>query len=525
MAKVTTIPATISRFTATPINEKKKRRTAAYARVSTDSEEQLTSYSAQVDYYTNYIKSRDDWDFVSVYTDEGITGTNTKHREGFKRMVADALAGKIDLIVTKSVSRFARNTVDSLTTVRQLKEKGVEIYFEKENIWTLDSKGELLITIMSSLAQEESRSISENCTWGQRKRFADGKVTVPFKRFLGYDRGPDGNLVLNKDEAVIIRRIYSMFLQGMTPHGIAARLTADGIKSPGGKDKWNAGAVRSILTNEKYKGDALLQKSYTVDFLTKKKKVNEGEIPQYYVEGNHEAIIQPEVFELVQRELARRKGSTGKPSGVHIYSSKIKCGQCGSWYGSKVWHSKTKYRKCVWRCNRKFDNEHHCTTPHFTEAEIQAMFIVVVNQLISQKESIIAALEASLETAFDTTALEVELTEVQGEIMVVSDRIQSCIYENAHVALDQKEYQKRYGTLSDRFDKAKARFEEIEEAIGSKQSRRAAIETFLNNLRDANIVDNFEVSLWCGLLDFVTVYSRDNVVFTFRNGTEIRYSG
>ena len=525
MAKVTTIPATISRFTATPINEKKKRRTAAYARVSTDSEEQLTSYSAQVDYYTNYIKSRDDWEFVSVYTDEGITGTNTKHREGFKRMVADALAGKIDLIVTKSVSRFARNTVDSLTTVRQLKEKGVEIYFEKENIWTLDSKGELLITIMSSLAQEESRSISENCTWGQRKRFADGKVTVPFKRFLGYDRGPDGNLVLNKDEAVIIRRIYSMFLQGMTPHGIAARLTADGIKSPGGKDKWNAGAVRSILTNEKYKGDALLQKSYTVDFLTKKKKVNEGEIPQYYVEGNHEAIIQPEVFELVQRELARRKGSTGKPSGVHIYSNKIKCGQCDSWYGSKVWHSKTKYRKCVWRCNRKFDNERHCTTPHFTEAEIQAMFIVVVNQLISQKESIKAALEVSLETAFDTTALEVELTEVQGEIMVVSDRIQSCIYENAHVALDQEEYQKRYGALSDRFDKAKARFEEIEDAIGSKQSRRAAIETFLNNLRDANIVDNFEVSLWCGLLDFVTVYSRDNVVFTFRNGTEIRYSG
>ena len=215
MARVTTIPATISRFTATPINEKKKRRTAAYARVSTDSEEQLTSYTAQVDYYTNYIKGRDDWEFVAVYTDEGITGTNTKHREGFKRMVADALDGKIDLIVTKSVSRFARNTVDSLTTVRQLKEKGVEIYFEKENIWTLDSKGELLITIMSSLAQEESRSISENCTWGQRKRFADGKVTVPFKRFLGYDRGPDGNLVLNPEEAVIVRRIYSMFLQGI----------------------------------------------------------------------------------------------------------------------------------------------------------------------------------------------------------------------------------------------------------------------------------------------------------------------
>jgi DNA invertase Pin-like site-specific DNA recombinase len=162
---------------------------AGYARVSTDSDEQFTSYEAQIDYYTNYIKGRDDWEFVGVYTDEGITGTNTKKRVGFKSMVTDALDGKIDLIVTKSVSRFARNTVDSLTTIRQLKEKGVEIYFEKENIWTLDSKGELLITIMSSLAGGRARSISENCTWGQRKRFADGKVTVPFGHFLGYDRG------------------------------------------------------------------------------------------------------------------------------------------------------------------------------------------------------------------------------------------------------------------------------------------------------------------------------------------------
>lgn len=192
MAKsVTTIPATLSRFTAAPINSTKKRRVAAYARVSTDNEEQLTSYEAQIDYYTNYINGRDDWEFVGVYPDEGITGTNTKKREQFRQMVADALDGKIDLIITKSVSRFARNTVDSLTTIRKLKEHNVEVYFEKENIWTFDSKGELLLTIMSSLAQEESRSISENCTWGQRKRFADGKVTVLFKRFLGYDMGSD----------------------------------------------------------------------------------------------------------------------------------------------------------------------------------------------------------------------------------------------------------------------------------------------------------------------------------------------
>ncbi len=522
MARVTTIPATISRFTATPINEKKKRRTAAYARVSTDSEEQLTSYTAQVDYYTNYIKGRDDWEFVSVYTDEGITGTNTKHREGFKRMVQDALDGKIDLIVTKSVSRFARNTVDSLTTVRQLKEKGVEIYFEKENIWTLDSKGELLITIMSSLAQEESRSISENCTWGQRKRFADGKVTVPFQRFLGYDRGPDGNLVLNPDEAVTVRRIYSMFLQGMSPYGIATRLTADGIKSPGGKDKWSAGSVRSILTNEKYKGDALLQKSYTVDFLTKKKKINEGEIPQYYVEGNHEAIVSPDVFEQVQSELERRKASKGRHSGVHLFSGKIRCGQCGEWYGSKTWHSNSKYRRVVWQCNHKYDGDEKCTTAHLTEDEIKELFVSAANKLITQKDAIVAALTASLDTAFDLTALKAEQAELESEIAVVSDLIEKCIYENAHVALDQVEYKKRYDGLTERFDTAKARHEALDETIRSKQSRRATIEDFLSTLKDADLVDTFDTALWCGLVDFVTVHSKDDVRFTFKNGQEIR---
>lgn len=208
MAKrVTTIMPTLVRFTEAPIAEHRKRKVAAYARVSTDSDEQFTSYEAQIDYYTQYIKARDDWEFVQVYTDEGITGTSTKHREGFKQMVADALEGKIDLIVTKSVSRFARNTVDSLTTIRQLKDKGVECFFEKENIWTFDGKGELLITIMSSLAQEESRSISENCTWGQRKRMADGRVSVPFDHFLGYERGENGELVINEEQAKTVVRL------------------------------------------------------------------------------------------------------------------------------------------------------------------------------------------------------------------------------------------------------------------------------------------------------------------------------
>ena len=210
--------------------------------------------------------------------DEGITGTNMKKRDGFNQMIADALDGKIDLIITKSVSRFARNTVDSLTTVRKLKEKGVEVYFQKENIYTLDSKGELLITIMSSLAQEESRSISENTTWGQRKRFADGKMSLAYSNFLGYKKGSeDGEMEIVEEEAVIVRRIYDEYLFGKTPYDIATRLTEEQIPTPGKKTQWRVSTIISILHNEKYRGDAILQKKYTVDFLsktTKKMKAN-----------------------------------------------------------------------------------------------------------------------------------------------------------------------------------------------------------------------------------------------------------
>src|SRR5574344_1826442 len=257
MPRVTTIPATKNKFTALPTASIAKRRTAGYARVSTDSDEQFTSYEAQIDYYTKFIQARDDWEFVKVYTDEGISATNTKHRDGFKQMVRDALNGKIDLIVIKSVSRFARNTVDSLVTIRKLKEKGVECYFEKENIFTFDGKGELLLTIMSSLAQEESRSISENVTWGQRKRFADGKVSMPYKRFLGYEKGENGVPQIVEKEAAVVRSIYLMFLEGYSPTYIAKALTSKGIPTPAGKKRWQNSTVESILRNEKYTGDAL----------------------------------------------------------------------------------------------------------------------------------------------------------------------------------------------------------------------------------------------------------------------------
>jgi DNA invertase Pin-like site-specific DNA recombinase len=330
---ITVIPATLNLHTKTPKDRNIKRKVAGYARVSTDSEEQYTSYEAQVDYYSKYIKNNPAWEYVGIYTDEGISGTNMKNREGFNQMVDDALDGKIDLIVTKSVSRFARNTVDSLSTIRKLKDAGVECYFEKENIHTFDSKGELLLTIMSSLAQEESRSLSENVTWGIRKRFADGKILLPYGNFLGYRKGEDGLPEIIPEEAELVRRIYRMFMDGESTNAIAEKFTKEKIPTPLGKKRWSIKTIESMLTNEKYKGCALLQKKFTVDFLSKKTKENEGEVPQYYVENSHPAIIEPEEWELVQIELKHRKTSKHIRRNTTVLSGKIICGDCGAIYG------------------------------------------------------------------------------------------------------------------------------------------------------------------------------------------------
>ena len=438
------IPASVNLYNAVPITNKKKRKVAAYARVSTDQEEQLTSYEAQVDYYTNYIKSRDDWEFVDVYTDEGISGTSTKHREGFNKMVEYAMAGNIDLIITKSVSRFARNTVDSLTTIRKLKDIGCECYFEKENIWTFDGKGELLLTIMSSLAQEESRSISENVKWGHRKRFADGKVTVPFGHFLGYKRGEDGNLVIDEEQAVIVKRIYREYLSGSTAVAIAKGLTNDGIETPGHKQKWHASTVRSILTNEKYKGEALLQKYYTPDFLTKKQKVNNGEIQQYYVENNHPAIIEPEIFEMVRIEKDRRLMLNGKYSGTDILTSRIKCGECGGSYGAKVWHSSSKYKKVIYQCNRKYAGKEKCKTPAIRADDVETRFVNAVNSIIENKDEIISNLEMVLDKICNKKELSEEKEKLEKSLAEQVEKIQELIDMNSRVAQNQEKYKKEY---------------------------------------------------------------------------------
>ena len=236
----------------------------------------FTSFAAQVRYYKDYERRHPQYRLVDIYADEGITSTCMDKRDDLHRLIRDCKKGLIDRIIVKSVSRFARNTVDSLTTIRKLKENGIECYFEKENIWTFDGKGELLITIMSSLAQEESRSISENCTWGQRKRFADGKVNMPYGQFLGYRKGPDGLPEIDPEEAETVRFIYRLFMGGKTVNAIAKILTEAGVPTPRKKARWQDKTVESILTNEKYSGDAVLQKSFTVDFLSKKMKKNEA---------------------------------------------------------------------------------------------------------------------------------------------------------------------------------------------------------------------------------------------------------
>lgn len=429
--RVRVIPATMQRYAATrPLMT--TLRVAAYARVSTDDEEQQSSYEAQVDYYTKKIRENPAWIFVEVYADEGITGTNTKKRKNFNRMIEDALAGRIDRIITKSVSRFARNTVDTLTTIRELKDKGVGVFFEKENIDTLDSKGELLITIMSSLAQEESRSISENVTWGWRKRISDGKVTVPYSHFLGYEKGEDGSMQIVENEARIVRQIYGMFLDGQTPSGIAACLIRQGIPTPAGKEKWQSSTVTSILTNEKYKGDALLQKTFTVDFLQKKKKANEGEVPQYYVENSHPAIVSTEVFDLVQYELKRRRKSGKHTSARSVFSSRLVCGECGAYYGSKVWRSNDEYRTSIWRCNRKYDKKGcPCPSPHVRDEEIRNAFLKAVNEVIERKAEIIDACSEALLSLSDTESLERKAEQLQKEQELVYQTIERMVRENA----------------------------------------------------------------------------------------------
>ena len=523
MANITVIPATKTLHSKMPVNARSRRKVAGYARVSTDSEEQLTSYEAQVDYYTKFIRSNPDWEFVDVYTDEGISATNTRHRDGFNRMIADALAGRIDLIVTKSVSRFARNTVDSLTAVRKLKEHGTEVYFEKEGIYTFDSKGELLITIMSSLAQEESRSISENVTWGQRKRFADGKVSLPYKSFLGYRKGPDGLPEIVPEEAEIVREIYKLFVQGKTVNWIATHLTSKGIPTPRGKEKWQTSTIESILTNEKYKGSAVLQKKFTVDFLSKKMKVNEGEVPQYIVDQSHPAIINPEEWQKVQDEMAVRKAKGKHHNSLSPFSAKIVCGDCGEFYGSKVWHSTDKYRRVIWQCNGKFKGEHRCGTPHLYEDDIKRLYLRAVADLTEDREVLLETCRMIHDEYLNTDAIDAECATLNDEIEIVSGLTKKLIAENATTAIPQDEYNRKYDALVERYHVAQDRLDELQKLKITRSFQDDVLECFMFEIKaiDTMLPLEFTDRFWNNQIDRVMVYHDGRMVFRFKNGAEV----
>ena len=379
------------------------QRVAIYVRVSTDDVRQTTSYELQKKYYEEFVTRHPNWTLVNIYADEGISGTSLKHRDEFNRMIADCKAGKIDMIITKSISRFARNTLDCLKYIRELKDMNIPVIFEKESINTMDAKGEILITIMASLAQQESQSLSQNVKMGIQFRYQQGKVQINHNRFLGYTKDADGNLVIDPEQAEIVKRIYREYLEGLSMDKIAAGLERDGILTGAGKAKWHTSTINKILRNEKYIGDALLQKTYTTDFLNKTRVKNNGLMPQYYVEGNHEAIIPKEIYLQVQEELVRRRvvktSANGKKRSYscnHCFSQIVICGECGEMFRRLHWNNRG-VKSIVWRCISRLEpTGQECHARTVNEPVLENVVVQAINTLLGDKSTYQAQLQQNI---------------------------------------------------------------------------------------------------------------------------------
>ena len=488
---VMVIPARRRLGNTVQAEERPKLRVAAYCRVSTDSDEQATSYEAQVEHYTAFIKQNSEWEFAGIFADDGISGTNTKKREEFNRMIGECMAGNIDLIVTKSISRFARNTLDCLKYIRELKEKNIPVFFEKENINTMDSKGEVLLTIMASLAQQESQSLSQNVKLGLQYRYQNGEVQVNHNRFLGYTKDEDGHLIIEPVEAEVVKRIYREYLEGASLLQICRSLKADSILTAANKPHWRPETVKKILQNEKYIGDALLQKTYTVDFLTKKRVKNNGIVPQYYVENSHEPIIPRELFMQVQEEMVRRANLRGGKDGKkRVYSSKyalssiVYCGQCGDIYRRVHWNNRG-YKSIVWRCVSRLEEKgSECTAPTINEETLQTAVVKAINELLANKEPFLQALQKNIATILNeendnaTNDIDSKLEELQQQLLIqakskndyedVADEIyhlrelkQNALVENA----EREGKRQRIAEMTDFLNKQSAELEEYDEQL------------------------------------------------------------
>ena len=379
--------------------EQKILRVAAYCRVSTQLEQQESSFEAQKNYYTEKITNNPNWKLAGIYADDGISGTDMKKRDEFNRLLQDCEAGKIDMILTKSISRFARNTVDTLTTLRILRKKGVTVFFEKEHIDTHADNGEMIITVLSGLAQEESFNLSENTRWGIIRKFENGTIILNHNRFMGYTKGKDGELAIVPEEAETVRLIFRMYLEGTSIAGIKRHLEKEGILTVTGRKIWNEGTISKMLSNEKYMGDALLQKSYTADFLTKTRKKNNGEMRQYYITDNHEGIVAKEIYYAVQQEKQRR-AERRKPavtrrakekkkgySSKYILSNLLVCGECGQPYRRITW-TRNGVKRIVWRCSNRVEHgtEYCKNSPTLDEEALQRAVMRTVGNVVRDSE-------------------------------------------------------------------------------------------------------------------------------------------
>ena len=506
-----------------PLGEKKLIRAAAYARVSTDSDEQYTSFEAQVRYYTQLIESNPEYKFVKVYADEGISGTMLKKRKGFNEMLAAARRHEFDLLFTKSLSRFARNTVDSISAIRELKELGIDVYFEEQKLHTINATGELIITILSALAQEESRNISENVKWGIRKSFADGKVLIPYGNFLGYVKGKDGTPVIDEEEAKVVKLIYRMFWEGHSTFHIANYLNDNQIPMPSKKTdsngnyifKWQERTVMNILSNEKYKGEAILQKTYIEDFLTHKKVKNNGkDIPIYHVKESHPFIIPVEEWEMVQVEMKRR----GKRySSLSVFGSKIICGDCGSCYGQKVWHSTSSYRKMIYQCNHKFLAENHCKTPTINEEIIKNAFIESCQ--IMNQANLIEDLELGLEHLENHKELDDKIMELVIECDALNESARKLIEEKKKGLIDIDEADEKYKVLVKKHKEVSKELQKYEDLRSQKAAAAARVKMHIKALEENAAINNeFQIKWWSLLLEKVIVYSDGRMVFHYYSG-------
>jgi len=452
--------------------EQKTLRVAAYCRVSTLLEQQEGSYEAQVDYYTEKINSNPNWKCAGIFADDGKSATQTKKRDDFNAMIDACMAGKVDLVLTKSVSRFARNTVDALQCIRKLKEKNVPVIFEKEGVNTMESGGELLITILSSQAQEESRNISENTRWGLTRRFENGIISVNHKKFLGYTKDDDGNLIIVPDEAVIVKRIFREYLEGKSIIQIAKGLQDDGIKTVTGLENWHPGTIDKMLSNEKFCGDACMQKTYTIDFLTKKKVKNQGYAPQYYIEDNHEAIIPKELFHQVQVEKARRaslnkaavtrkankaKKEKSKYSSKYVLTELLTCGECGHSYRRQTW-SKYGQKSAVWRCEDRLKQGtsskcHH--SPTLKEEQLHDAIMKAINKVVENNGDFIGTFRENVIRVIGNYSTKGVTTEYDEQIDALQKQMLTLIEDNARQGAVSEEFDEAYRKLSEQINELK----------------------------------------------------------------------